>query len=318
MEMSTRNSVDISIIIVTYNSARDIIPCLNSIAMQKGAYAVEVFVVDNASLDNTIEVVNSQFSDVTLIANEDNRGFPGANNQAITVSSGRYIILLNPDTVLLPGALQAMIAFMDRENKYGICGPMLVDEHGVVYPDLLDITPVRLTINIFKLDRLFRKNLPMQSQEAVSGACLVMRRELITQIGMLNEELFWCEDIDYCRRARDYGYQVCLVPAARVIHIGGQSAKTNTGLMLEKQYTSKITYLKKHTSPSELSVVLLILMVSLLMRYLKWLAISVMRPSEEAIIRKRTFLMLLSKVRVMHGASRDHQQADARACYRRQ
>ncbi len=294
--MSKRDSVDVSIIIVTYNSARDIIPCLNSIAMQKGACAVELFVVDNASLDNTIEVVKTQFSDVNLIANEDNRGFPAANNQAIAVSSGRYIMLLNPDTILLPQALQAMVAFMDQEKKYGICGPVLQDEDGVLYPDLRDITLKRLTINLFRLDHIFREDLPKQSQEAVYGACLVLRRELITQIGMLNEELFWCEDIDYCRRARDYGYQICIVPAARVVHIGGQSAKTNIGLMLEKQYTSKISYLKEHSSPLERSAISLIMIGSLLMRYLKWLVISVITPSEEATIRKRTFLMLLSKI----------------------
>ncbi len=284
--------MELSIIIVTYNSAHEIGACLDSVRREGGELALEVMVVDNASRDVTVELIRRDYPWVTLIANTHNAGFPGANNQAIALATGRYLVLLNPDTIVLPNALHALVRFMDAETRCGVCGPVQEDEQGVVYPDLRDITLMRMLVEASGLQGLFPRNLPAHRQEAVSGACLVMRQALVAQLGVLDEALFWCEDVEYCRRIRDAGLQVCIVADAHIVHIGGQSAKSNIGLVLEKQYTSKIGYLNKHCSARERRAFRRFFRLELLLRYLKWSLMARFRPSEEAQLRKDTLYRL--------------------------
>ena len=283
---------DLSIIVVTYNSAKDIGPCLDSIRATKQGLNVETFVVDNASKDSTVEMVRVKYPWVHLIANRLNVGFPAGNNQAIRQADGRYLMLLNPDTVVLHGALQTIVAFMDARTECGVCGPTLVDAEGNVAYHLRRPSFRYYLALVLGLHRFLRQQLPPRSLEIVSGACLVLRKNLVTEVGVLDENLFWCEDVDYCVRAIDAGYRVCCVEDARVVHLQGQSAVSNIGLVLEKQYMSKLRYFKKHGRERILRPILVLFLFQSTLRILRWQWRAWFRPTEEACLRTKVLKRL--------------------------
>ena len=283
---------DLSIIIVTYNSAKDIGPCLDSIWATQQDLKVETFIVDNASKDRTVEIVRTEYPWVRMSANDFNAGFPAGNNQAITQADGRYLMLLNPDTVVLPGALQKIVAFMDAHAECGVCGPTLLDADGVVAYNLRRPSFRYYLVLVLGLHRFLRKLLPSQSLEIVSGACLVLRRNLVDDVGLLDENLFWCEDVDYCTRVIKAGYRVCCVDDARVVHLQGQSAVSNVGLVLDKQYMSKLRYFQKHEGERILRPILLLFIFQASLRVVRWQWRARFRPTEEACLRAKVLTRL--------------------------
>lgn len=288
--------IDLSIIIVTYNSEKDIRPCLNSIVETKGDLAIELFVVDNNSQDNTVAVVRNEYPAVRLIANDTNAGFPGANNQAIRKTNARYILLLNPDTIVRPNALQEMVKFMAENPEYGVCGPRLVDENGHEIPYLRRLSFWNYCVSILGAGCLFGKYLPIRQIDYISGAALMFRRELIDKVGFLEEKLFWCEDMDFCQRSLSKGYHVGFVQKAFIVHLVGRSGSFNLPLMLEKQYSSKIAYLVKHKKPLETRMIILLFMAEVAARWLKWGFYSAWKSSEVGNIRVKTFARLFREI----------------------
>ena len=279
----------LSIIIVTYNSANDILPCLDSIYRTKETLEVEIYVVDNASHDVTTELVQSQYPNVSLIINRVNAGFPGANNQAIRLAKSDYILLLNPDTIVRPGALQEMVTFMDKHQQCGICGPILEDENGREANTLRKPTLFISLVDFLGLRCLLRKRLPSDQIEIVSGACLMFRKELIANVGLLDERMHSYEDADYCVRVSNIGCSIKEVPMARVLHLEGRSARSNVRFIIKKQILSSYLYYKKHSSPSVALIQISLLCTQILIRYVKWAGIGLLQPSEEGNERIRAF-----------------------------
>lgn len=286
---------DLSIIIVTYNSEKDIRNCLDSVKEAKGDLDIEVFVVDNNSQDKTVHVVRSEYNFVYLIVNDYNAGFPVANNQAIVLATGKYILLLNPDTIVNSDTLQVIATYMDRNRNCGICGPILVDGKGDITIEIHPNFFVDTLLGLCGFGWLVKKRLQPGQQKVVSGACLCFRQDLVREIGLLDETLFWAEDIDFCVRANKNGYYVYAVPT-QVTHLVGQSSKSNLELYLEKQYTSKIKYLKKHAKIIEYWSYLPLFWLEVVVRYMKWKIIDVVTPSEESMVRNYAFKRLLYKM----------------------
>ena len=288
---------DLSIIIVTYNSAKDIGPCLDSIKRTKGNLDIEVLVVDNASKDKTIKIIQDHYRYVCLIRNDYNAGFPAANNQAIIKAEGRYILLLNPDTLVSLGVLEQLVSFMDETPACGVCGPQLIDGQHLPAPDLPKLTPMRCIINSLSLGFLRQKRFSCNAQECISGACLLFRSELIETVGLLDENLFWTEDVDFCVRAAKQGYNICKIPETVVIHYIGHSGQSNIGLMIEKQYVSKLKYFRKHRSSLfSLWLVAFIFLLQVLMRLTKWSAINLWSPDKHSTERIRTLKRLVREI----------------------
>jgi GT2 family glycosyltransferase len=203
--------------------------CLRSLA----GGAAEVFVVDNASEDGSAEAVRALRPEVTLIANAANEGFARANNQALRLAQGRYVCLLNPDTEVQPGALGRLQAALDRDPQLGIVGPRLLNPDGSLqsaglrFPSRADLAggaipwgrPAR---------RPRRRHAARESVaecDWLLGACMMIRREVLEQVGLLDEAYFmYGEEKDLCYRAKQAGWRVACVPEAEVVHHGGQSA----------------------------------------------------------------------------------------------
>ncbi len=229
---------DLTIIIVNYNTRELILGCLRSIfAGPDSQRGYEVIVVDNASVDGSQEAITRDFSDVRVIANSKNLGFAAANNQGLKIAHGRYVLLLNSDTLLPSATLAEMIKFMDCNPQVGAAGPKLRYPDGAFQPSAYVHTHKPLTAfwGALWLDKLFPDlgmGLILREEDAdqarpiawVMGAFLIIRRSILSQVGLLDERYFmYCEEEDLCIRIRQEGYPVYYVPEVECVHIVGAS-----------------------------------------------------------------------------------------------
>lgn len=229
---------DISVVIVSYNTRDLLRECLASLRAGASGLTAEVFVVDNASRDGSAEMVESDFPQVVLIRNPDNRGYAAANNLALARASGRYAILLNPDTLVRPEAFTELVRFMDAHPRAGYCGPRLVSGDGSHQSSARRFpTPCTGAWNMLGWDTRRPHSRHAQDLHRVggdrvemragwmTGACLLARREAIAQAGLLDEGYFmYFEEVDWCRRMAAAGWEGWYVPSAEVVHYGGQSS----------------------------------------------------------------------------------------------
>jgi GT2 family glycosyltransferase len=228
--------VTASICIVTYKVRDMLRDCLNSLAAST-RLDYEVIVVDNGSQDGVVEMLRSEFPSVEVVENSQNQGFTRPINQAMRLSRGKYVILLNPDTLILPEALDTLVAFMQDHPEVGICGPKVLNRDGTLQKPCRrgESRPWAVFTYFSGLSRLFPKSKlfgeylmsymdedQIHPVAGVSGSCMLVRRETINQIGYMDERFFaYQEDADYCYRARQAGWQIYYVPQARITHFGG-------------------------------------------------------------------------------------------------
>lgn len=234
------NSMKLSIVIVCWNVREDLIRCLRSIEENRPSYSFEIIVVDNASTDGTIDVIKKDFSKVTVLANNENRGFAAANNQGIEISKGEYILFLNPDTIVHPYSLDNLINFLDNNDDVGACGPKLLNSDGTTQRSVRRFPSFRGALHrhtafrflgIFKDEykKWMMKDFGYNRQtdvEQLMGAALITRRSVVQQVGMMDESFFlYYEEVDLCYRIKHAGWRNVFLPGVRITHLGGRSAK---------------------------------------------------------------------------------------------
>jgi N-acetylglucosaminyl-diphospho-decaprenol L-rhamnosyltransferase len=225
---------DLRIVIVSWNVESLLDRCLSSLDQACGALDWDVVVVDNHSHDRSLEITKTHRA--AIIANPDNRGFAKACNQGISGSDARYVLLLNPDTECPAGSLQKLVQIADQHPEAGIVGPKLLNTDGSVqasirrFPRVWSQAGIMLKLhNVFPglFKRYFAEDLSLEREQDVDqvmGACFLIRRALIEQIGTLDERYFiWFEEVDYCRQAQAHGWKIRYVPSVSVTHHGGQS-----------------------------------------------------------------------------------------------
>jgi len=243
----------LSVIIVNWNTIGLLRDCLQSLFASQSADALEIVVVDNASTDDSVGMIKRKFPAVRLIENTQNVGFARANNQGLAASQGRYVLLLNSDTLVPPSALMQLVAFMDEHPEAGASGPCLLQPDRRPQPFAFgsDPTPAYLLRRALTL-LLLRRPLHdwntdhVQVVDWVSGAGLIARREAVEQVGPLDEAIFmYFEDNDWCLRFRQHGWKVYYNPEATIIHLGSQSLKQNPEA--PKAYYASLQYFyQKH------------------------------------------------------------------------
>lgn len=236
-------ALDVSVIIVSYNTADLLADCLESVLASQQV-CCEVFVVDNASVDGSAEVVRVKFPAVRLIANKDNRGFGAANNQALRECSGRYVIFLNPDTTVEPDSLQAMIAFMESHPAVGLAGPKVLNPDGTRQ----DSVSLRYPGHRYGAADLG----PLPGEIAcVLGACQIASASLLREIGGFDEDFFlYGEDQDLCLRIRKRGFEIGFIDDAVIMHHGGQSERTTLPAeVVRKKIRAELLFYRKHYRP---------------------------------------------------------------------
>lgn len=269
----------LSIIIVSWNTRELLENCLSSILANPPTSPFEIWVVDNASRDNSSQLVREKFPQVHLIENHENVGFARANNQAVRQCAGDYVLLLNPDTLIESGALQSLVDFLNTRSEAGAAGARILN------PDrTLQIsshprpTLSRELWRLFHLDTLAPYALyPVSKWEAgqpqevdiLMGACLLVRKEVLNQVGFLDEGYFmYSEEVDLCYRIQRAGWRLYWVPQAKVLHFGGQSTQQVPTEMFLNLYHGKIKYFRKHDGWPATQIYKAILMSAALSRLL--------------------------------------------------
>jgi GT2 family glycosyltransferase len=262
MNVSNVVEPDVSIVVVNWNVKDFLRNCLRSI-MQETDKPYEIIIVDNASGDGTVQMVEAEFPDVALIANSRNLGFAAANNQGIRASSGRYLLLLNPDTIVLDGAIDKMIDWCDRHPEVGCAGCQVFETATVIQRTCFsDPSPLNTLLVEAGLHSLFPKShffgapeyswwdrMSEKAVDVVSGMFMLIPRSVFDQVGLLDESFFiYAEEADLCRRIRHAGFLCVFTPIARILHLEGgdkstSQIKAKMYLQLQK---SMMIYIRKY------------------------------------------------------------------------
>lgn len=255
--------LDVSIIIVNWNTKKYLRECLKSIYKEIKSLPCEVLVVDNASSDGSSDMVKEEFPQALLLMNQENVGFAKANNQSIRECRGKYILLLNPDTVVLDGCIKNMLDFMERHPDVGAAGGRILSPEKEVelfrsakrFP-----TPfLKFCVDIH-LDRIFPRiklfgrfsmigwdRNDEREVDVLSGAFMFVRKKTIEEVGLLDERFFLlAEDVDWCRRIKQKNWKIKFNPKAEIIHSGGKSIDQVKRTRLENDILSHLLYFKKH------------------------------------------------------------------------
>lgn len=254
--------IDLSIVIVTFNSAAHIAACLRSLPRALDGITSEIVVVDNASSDGTVALVRREFPAVRILERAVNGGFAAAVNQGIAATSGRYVAWINPDAQVVEGRFADVVAWLDAHPDAGIAGLRLVDPEGRVepsaraFPGFYSALGHRYSL----LTRLWPGN-PFSKRylgthadregitpaDWVSGAALVHRRQLAADLGGLDEQFFmYCEDVDFCYRAARAGSTACYLPLVTLRHEIGASSSRVKRSMIHARHDSLWRYYRKH------------------------------------------------------------------------
>jgi len=271
MREQHKKNIDVSIVIVSYNTKELTRECLVSIKKYAGDVSHEVFVVDNASVDGSADMVSEEFPRIQLIRMKENLGFAGGNNPAMKKASGRYVLLLNSDAFLAENVLADTIRYMDNNKEVGVLGCKLTNPDGSMQPSARMLPgPINKILHItglaarFPSSKFFGRvdfswwdHSTPRSVGWVVGAFFLIRQSTIDDIGILDDHYFlYFEEIDYCLTARRAGWDVVFYPYAQVVHLGGQSAaKTPAKIsskgkqMISIRITSEFRYYRKMYGP---------------------------------------------------------------------
>lgn len=251
----------LSVVIVNYNVKFFLEQCLLSVRAATDGMEAEVFVVDNCSTDSSVGYLKGKFPDVRFVENETNPGFAVANNQAIRLSTGEYVLLLNPDTVVGEETIRTLCFFMDEHPSAGAAGVKMIDGHGSFLPESKRSFPSPWVsfCKLFGLSKLFprsrlfaRYSLPYLSPDrehvvdVLAGAFMLLRREALDKTGLLDEAFFmYGEDIDLSYRLRQAGYTNYYVPE-RILHYKGESTKRGDRAFVRSFYGAMLIFYRKH------------------------------------------------------------------------
>ncbi len=264
--------MDLSVIIVNWNTRNLLVRCLNSIYQTVRTVEMEVWVVDNGSKDGSGAAAAERFPETKFVQNTVNFGFAKANNQVLNMAAGRYLLLLNPDTEVSPGAVEKLISFMDAHPEAGGAGAQLINSDGSKQNSIANFPSLATELlNKSILRWLFPKQFPGKERnysepievDSVIGACMMVRREALDQVGFLDEDYFlFLEETDWCYRMKRAGWKIYHVPQAEVYHFQGKSAETERKRAKVEYYRSRYHFFRKNRG----NLQWVILLVGLLIR----------------------------------------------------
>ena len=255
------NQLDVSLIIVSWNTRDVLRNCLRSVYEQAVQIVFEVIVIDNASSDGSSEMVRAEFPQVVLIENRENHGFASANNQGIAIANGRYVLLLNSDTIVLDHAIDKTVQFADAHPEASVVGCRVLNADRTVqhtcfmFPSLLN-----MVLSSTYLYKLFPKNKffgrermlwwdrnDVRQVDVVTGCFMLVRREVVEQVGLMDERFFvYGEETDWCYRFKQAGYKMVFMPHAEIVHFRGESSKHIAAKTILLKRGSRLLFIKKH------------------------------------------------------------------------
>ena len=265
--------VDLSIIIVSWNTKEFLLSCVGSVFESEQGISREVIVVDNGSRDGSGNEVKKIFPLISLVENKRNLGFAKAVNQGLERASGRYILLLNPDTRMKREATERFVSFMDLHSDTGIAGAQLLNSNGSKQNSIANFPSLGTELfNKSLLRWLFPKRFPGKERnysepvevDSVIGACMMVRREALDQVGALDENYFlFLEETDWSYRMKKAGWKIYHVPQAEVFHFQGKSAEGDKKRARVEYFRSRYHFFKKNRGGVQWTILLAGLLIRL-------------------------------------------------------
>lgn len=306
--------MDVSIIIVNWNTKELLKNCIGSIYEQPNNVQFEIIVVDNASSDGSAMMVKAKFPQVFLIENTENKGFATANNQGMAIAKGRYVLLLNSDTVVLDGAIAKTVTFADDHPEAAVIGCRVLNSDGTLQPTCFMFPSV---LNMLLSASYLYKLLPhspffgrermiwwdrdsVREVDVVTGCFMLARREAIEQVGPMDERFFvYSEETDWCcYRFKQAGWKVLFAPDAEIIHLGGQSSKKAGPEMTLQLRASILQFIRKHCSRFEYILACVLIWCFFALRVPVWYVKSLGSKADRNYNRMRlkTYLIAMKKL----------------------
>lgn len=299
--------IDISAVIVNWNTKQFLIECIDSLIKNTKKHSIEIIVVDNASVDDSVEAVRKLFPFVKVIQNTSNLGFAKANNIGIKESSGRYVCLVNSDIKLVNDAIDLMIHHMDEHASIGVLGPKTLN------PDMslrLNCRRLPSLWNTFcqasGLSRIFPQYKTMndnlmtyfphdviKSVDILPGCFLMVRRKALSEVGLLDEKFFiYGEDKDWCKRFKEAGWKIIFFPSAEVIHYAGKSSEKEPDRFIIEKLKANLYYWEKHHNKISKGIFWITTLVSYLFRLLHNIILYFRLPAE----RNKNVLLIKERI----------------------
>jgi len=262
------NKINVSIIIVSYNTINVILPCIQSIYESEFTESFEIIVVDNGSSDNSREAITEHFPDVQIIESGYNAGYAGGNNIGYKYSKGRNILFLNPDTIIHKAALDHMVSLADSSAECGALGPKVLNRDGSLQKScylspalsrsiasvlFLDYLPFWENITGIKTNYMFDEQTHEMIVDCVSGCCMLVKRKSLEDAGAFDES-YWMygEEGELCERIREKGYKIIFTPEASIVHLGGASTDSHSFKMRLHVERNRRMFYAQHRGKIEL------------------------------------------------------------------
>lgn len=260
-------TLELSIIIVSWNVSKLLRDCLTSIYDTKQSLKIEVFVVDNNSSDTTVQMIKDNFPQVILYPQTENLGFAKANNIALKQAAAPLVMLLNPDTKILPNSLKTMVTYINTHSDIAVLGPMLLNKDLQTDASCRRFPSMKTAFHQFTIVKYLKFFKPAYNQymmkefdhkseksvDQIMGACMLFKQNVIKNVGLLDENFFiFYEEVDYCRRIKQLGFEIRFIPGARIVHISDQSTEQIWDDMLFQKINSLFYYFSKIHSKTQM------------------------------------------------------------------
>jgi len=298
--------VDVSIIIVNWNTKGLLRDCLSSVYEHAGEVDYEIIVIDNASTDGSAGMVKNDFRQVILIENSENRGFAAANNQGMVVAKGRYVLLLNSDTVVLDNSIANTMRFAEENPQAAVTGCRVLNPDRTLqrtcfmFPSILNmLLSSTYLYKLFPKNRFFGREQmtwwdrsDVRKVDVVTGCFMLVRREAIDQVGVMDERFFmYGEETDWCYRFWKKGWTVMFAPVGQIIHFGGQSTAQKPVAMIVQLRLSILKFIKKHYGWPAHLIARFLVALFFAVRLPVWLAMAFVRPAGrgKAVIKMKAY-----------------------------
>jgi len=308
--------VDVSIIIVSWNTKDRLNDCLNSVYRQAPKLTYEIIVVDNASGDGSSAMIKKEFPQVNLIENTENRGFAAANNQGIAITKGRYVLLLNSDTLILNNAIAKTVVFADNHPEVAVVGCKVLNPDGTLqrtcfmFPSLLNmLLSSTYLYKLFPRSKFFGREQmtwwdrdDVREVDVVTGCFMLVRRRAIEQIGVLDERFFmYGEETDWCYRFKQANWKIVFTSGGQIIHFGGaSSSKMAAGKTLQLR-GAILQFMAKHYSKAACILACILAGAFFALRVPFWLTRTIFSPKNRLSCWSTVKVYSKGVFRLLHG-----------------
>ncbi len=308
--------IDVTIVIVNWNTREILKNCLKSIYDDAGPVEYEVVVVDNGSTDGSVDMIKAGFPRAQLIENNKNRGFAAANNQGIALARGRYVLLLNSDTIILDRAVAKTVDFADKHPKAGVVGCRVLNADKTLqltcfrFPSILNEVLASLYLNkLFPRNKFFGRyrmswweRNDIREVDVVTGCFMLVRKEAIDEVGVMDERYFiYTEEADWCYRFMQSGWKRLFTPNAEIIHLHGASGSQQRPEMALQLRGSGLQYFKKHQGYLSYVLVCFIIALFFLLRIPYWLGKTIISHNGRKSHWQRTVTYLKGVIYALSG-----------------